>query len=100
MKFDKKRKLSNKKAEEYANRIVEYGSVIFSKHAELERMPERGFDKSDVYRILQTGNVIKTESGFNDTWKYRFKGEDYEGAEGTVVITFIKTLKGLIITVF
>jgi hypothetical protein len=99
MKFDQTSKLSNKNAQKYAYHIVEDGYVIFTKHAK-KRMPERGFEKTDVYRILQKGNVIKSEPGVNNTWKYSFKGEDYEGNEGTIVVTFINSSKGLIITVF
>jgi Domain of unknown function (DUF4258) len=100
MEFDKTHKLSDRKAEDLADRILENGRVIFTNHAEFKRMPERGFDKSDVYRILQKGKVIKTKPGKNNTWKYSFQGEDYEGDEGTVIISFVTSLDGLIITVF
>lgn len=100
MAFDKKRKLPEKDAENLARHIIDHGQIIFTQHAENERMPERGFEKSDVYRILQKGKVVKTEPGVNDTWKYSFLGDDCDGDEGTVVIAFVSSSDGLIITVF
>lgn len=99
MPFDKSKKLSEEEAEELASRTLEEGSIIITNHAQ-ERMGERNFQKSDIYHILKTGKVTQIEPGDFDNWKYRFSGEDLEGEEGNVIVSFMSNGNGIIITVF
>lgn len=98
--FKKDQKLSERQAEALARKIITCGgSVIFPEHAE-NRMESRGFEKSDVYYILETGKVIDIEAGPNNDWRYKFSGKDLEDVDGKVIITFVTFSSGVIITVF
>ncbi len=85
-------------AKSLARDVLENGRIIFSNHAE-KRMLERGYGRNDVFHILLYGHVTKVDQGRNNTWVYTFRGEDLEGDDGGVVITFIESFTGLIITV-
>lgn len=92
------KKLTPAEARSLVEDILNHGSIIFSNHAR-ERMEDRGYSRNDVYHILLHGAVTKVEAGRNNSWVYTFRGDDLEGDDGGVVITFIKSTTGLIITV-
>jgi len=50
--------LSSKDAENLIREILQYGSVVFSKHTR-KQMRSRGYDAQDVYHILKHGEVKK-----------------------------------------
>jgi len=50
--------------------------------------------------ILQHGIIVKKE--FKDktqTWSYKISGQDLEGDDGAVIVTIIKRMSAVIITV-
>ena len=87
--------LSSKDAENLIREILQYGSVVFSKHAR-EQMCSRGYDAQDVYHILKHGEVKKIEQNPEGQPKYHVHGEDIEGHKG-IVVTAIESAGRLII---
>jgi hypothetical protein len=97
--FKQTDKLSVKQAEKIIRGITSHGTIIFSRHAK-SRMMKRGYSSHDVEYILLHGKVVRQE--FNDktkTWVYKVCGADLEGDDGAVIVSVIKRMSAVIITV-
>ena len=90
--------LSHKDAANLIREILQYGSVVFSKHAR-EQMRSRGYHAQDVYHILKHGEVKKIEENPKGQPKYHVHGEDIEGHKGIVVTAIANMGRLIIVTV-
>lgn len=78
--------------------ILDYGSVIFSKHVKTQ-MIERNYSTADVLHILRTGEILNIQEESTEEYKCKVHGEDLDGVLGTVIAIVIKNHKLFIVTV-
>lgn len=89
MRFDPTIELDETELFELIGDIVNYGFVQPGPHA-IKRMGERGFTMRGVLEILKNGELIGTEfSEEHQNWKYKIRGIDLDGDEGTTVSAII-----------
>ncbi len=99
MKFNSTDEISSSEAQIIIREIISNGTVIFTHHAK-ERMMERGYSTHDVEFILKHGIIVKKEfKNKTQTWSYKITGQDLEGDDGAVIVTIIKRMSAVIITV-
>ena len=83
--------------------ILQEGTIDYSGHCWLERMPERNVSTLDVEHVLAEGQVIREAEWDSDcfNWKYRVEGTDIEGDELTAItVIFEQDFSVLVVTVF
>jgi len=83
--------------------ILQEGTIDYSAHCWLERMPERNVSTLDVEHVLAEGEVIREAEWDSDrwNWKYRVEGTDIESDELTAItVIFEHDFSVLVVTVF
>jgi len=83
--------------------ILQEGTIDYSGHCWLERMPERNVSTLDVEHVLAEGQVIREAEWDSDcfNWKYRVEGTDIEGDELTAItVIFEQDFSVLVVTIF
>ena len=96
-------RLSPSEATRKIRLILQEGTIDYSGHCWLERMPERNVSTLDVEHVLAEGEVIREAEWDSDrwNWKYRVEGTDIERNEITAItVIFEQDFSVLVVTVF
>jgi hypothetical protein len=99
MRFDPADELDNQTAHQIIREIISDGSLILSNHAK-EMMKARKYSTHDVEYILLHGTIVKKElKTKTNNWVYTINGNDLDGDDGSVVVTIIRRMSSIVITV-
>ena len=103
MSLTKPRRLSPREATRRIRLILEEGTIDYSGHCWLTRMPQRNVSTLDVEHVLGEGQVVRDAEWDSDyrNWKYRVEGTDVEGDDLTAItVLFEADFSILVVTVF